>query len=437
MKTILNGLGLAVLVLMCGTAGSSVFGQQTESQRIVVERDRAAQAQNPGEAAERAAVEQALIQAPQGGPRPGDFIFLATEMSFGGKLVKGAPYSAQAVTETVQTLTDGNRISRKTTATVYRDSEGRARREQTLTAIGNFAKSGEPSQTIYISDPVAGTAYTLDPNSQTATKMPPMRFKVSSADKERTPFEVRPLEPAVQSRVRTAQVQNELGQGEKFRIAVAPSVMDKKTYEAGVALGFLDANNPNAKTEALGKQNINGVEAEGTRSTVTIPAGEIGNERAIEIISERWYSPELQVIVMTRHSDPRFGETSYQLMNINRNEPARELFQVPPGYSIRDNSIAPAVGSGIRGGVLNGKAITLPHPQYPPIAMQAKATGSVTVNVTIDEEGNVISASAVDGHPLLRSAAVDAARRARFSPTKLSGQPVKVTGVLVYEFRVE
>ena len=88
----------------------------------------------------------------------------------------------------------------------------------------------------------------------------------------------------------------------------------------------------------------------------------------------------------------------------------------------------------ISGGVLNGKAISLPRPAYPPIARQAHASGTVVVQVTIDENGSVISARAVSGHPLLQAVAVAAARGARFSPTKLSGQPVKVTGVITYNF---
>ena len=88
----------------------------------------------------------------------------------------------------------------------------------------------------------------------------------------------------------------------------------------------------------------------------------------------------------------------------------------------------------ISGGVLNGKAISLPKPQYPQIARAAHASGTVTVQVLIDENGNVVSAHAVSGHPLLQAVAVQAARGARFSPTKLSGQPVKVTGVITYNF---
>ena len=100
----------------------------------------------------------------------------------------------------------------------------------------------------------------------------------------------------------------------------------------------------NEVKEQLGKQTIEGVEAEGTRTTVTIPAGEIGNERAIEIVSERWYSPELQLVVMTRHSDPRFGETTYKLTNINRTEPVKSLFEVPAGYTVKEGpNFVPAI----------------------------------------------------------------------------------------------
>jgi len=88
----------------------------------------------------------------------------------------------------------------------------------------------------------------------------------------------------------------------------------------------------------------------------------------------------------------------------------------------------------ISGGVLNGKAISLPKPAYPPIARAAHASGTVVVQVLIDENGSVVSAHAVSGHPLLQAVAVSAARQARFSPTKLSGQPVKVTGVIQYNF---
>jgi protein TonB len=91
----------------------------------------------------------------------------------------------------------------------------------------------------------------------------------------------------------------------------------------------------------------------------------------------------------------------------------------------------------ISGGVLNGKAISKPAPPYPAVAKAARAAGTVVVQITVDENGGVISASAISGHPLLRQAAVQAARSARFSPTLLSGQPVKVTGTITYNFNLQ
>lgn len=111
----------------------------------------------------------------------------------------------------------------------------------------------------------------------------------------------------------------------------------------------------------------------------------------------------------------------------------------PPPLSEKAEPETKAASSGktISGGVLNGKAISLPQPQYPPVARAAKASGTVVVQVTVDEDGKVISANAVSGHPLLQAAAVAAARGAKFSPTKLSGQPVKVTGIIQYNFVAE
>lgn len=108
----------------------------------------------------------------------------------------------------------------------------------------------------------------------------------------------------------------------------------------------------------------------------------------------------------------------------------------PPPLRANQNSAAsaPPPPKTISGGVLNGKAISKPQPAYPAIAKAAKASGTVTVQVLVDESGNVVTASAVSGHPLLRASAVAAARQAKFSPTKLSGQPVKVTGVITYNF---
>ncbi|HSK65178.1 MAG TPA: hypothetical protein VK893_15095, partial [Pyrinomonadaceae bacterium] len=255
-----------------------------------------------------------VLQGPEGAPPlppPGaNFVFMASE-NFDGKVVKGAPYSAEAVTESVQTLADGNRIVNKFSSQVYRDSEGRTRREQTLKGLSGVGTGEEPLRTIFINDPVAGVTYSLDTRSHTAHKSMPFRFQVTKragAPGETQTFEFKtgqgagasanvvvttPLNPA-QAGARVATPQ---GAVEHFNLRTEGA--------AGYVFRSRTNSNANEVKEQLGKQVIEGVEAEGTRTTITIPAGEIGNDRPIEIVSERWYSPELQLVVMTRHSDPR------------------------------------------------------------------------------------------------------------------------------------
>ncbi|HXG63735.1 MAG TPA: hypothetical protein VNO70_01425, partial [Blastocatellia bacterium] len=213
---------------------------------------------------------------------------------------------------------DGNRIVRKTTAAIYRDSEGRTRREQTLGAVGPWATAGEPSQNVFINDPVAGVSYILIPEARIARKMP--RFEVKTGEG----FAIAELSETERKNIEV-NVRRKRSE-EPVAIAVAPG-------EHGV---MFNKKMPEPVKESLGKQMIEGVEAEGTRATFTIAAGEIGNEQPINVVHERWYSPELQVTVMTRHSDPRFGENTYRLTNINRSEPARSLFEVPSDYTIKE-----------------------------------------------------------------------------------------------------
>jgi hypothetical protein len=318
-------LGLLVAASLCASAVASV-----------------AFAQEPQATHQRAIeiVQQRVFQGPEGTPMPppppgADFVFIATE-NFTGKVVKGAPYSGEAVTESVQTLADGNRIINKFTSQVYRDSEGRTRREQTLKGLGVVGTGEEPLQTIFINDPVAGVSYSLDTRSNTAHKSLPFtfQFKTKSGVRAEQQFEYKsaPGAGATTKVIVTAPV------GPGARVP-APGVVEHFDVRTEGAAGFAIKTRPapgNEVKEQLGKQMIEGVEAEGTRTTVTIPAGEIGNERAIEIVSERWYSPELQLVVMTRHSDPRSGETTYKLTNINRTEPAKTLFEVPPGFTVKE-----------------------------------------------------------------------------------------------------
>ena len=291
---------------------------------------------------------------PQTEIRGDNVIFLATEMSFAGKLVKGAPYSAQAVTESVQMLSDGNRIVRKNTAQVYRDTEGRTRRDQTLGYIGPYSTAGDVPQTVFINDPVAGVHYILDPEKKTARKLPRMelRFKVeggaTQSRQKATEDEARKWEI---ERTFVIQRGGELPPPGSTTIITpppppgsgAPAPPIGTAVEGPNVEFFRHSSKHEAKTEKLEPRSFDGVMAEGTRTTVTIPAGELGNEQPINIVDERWYSPELQVIVMTRHSDPRSGETTYRLTNISRAEPAASLFQVPSDYAVRDNTVPSGV----------------------------------------------------------------------------------------------
>jgi hypothetical protein len=315
-----------VLLFVVALCAGVAFAQET-TQGIVIKQER-------------------IMQGPEGGPPPppdANMVFFATE-SFGGKTVKNAPYSAEAVTETIQTLSDGNRIINRISSMLYRDSDGRTRREQSLKGLGLFATGAgeEPFKTIFINDPVAGVTYALDSRSHTAHKSVPFTFELSGKKGEQFEFKVAPGSgPTTNTMVVTAP----LAAGVAGARATHPPV-DQFTLrtEAGIGETFVfrsKTNNANEIKEQLGKQIIEGVEAEGTRTIVTIPAGDIGNERPIEIVSERWYSPELQLVVMTRNSDPRTGETTYKLTNINRSEPAKSLFEVPSDYTIKEG---PGIG---------------------------------------------------------------------------------------------
>jgi hypothetical protein len=274
--------------------------------------------------------------------RGDNLIFMATEMSFAGKLVKGAPYSAQTVTESVQTLSDGNRIVRKNTAQVYRDTEGRTRREQTVGYIGPYIPSGDETQTVFINDPVAGVSYILEPSSKTARKMPRMELRFKTEASAATGENLK----AAQEAMRKIEVERTFTRvpGPDAQSASTAVIITGQAGPEGATF-MRHSSKHEAKTEKLEARAFDGVMAEGTRTTVTIPAGEIGNEMPINIVDEHWYSPELQVVVMTRHSDPRSGETTYRLTNISRTEPAATLFQVPSDYTVKDIN---GPGSGVR-----------------------------------------------------------------------------------------
>ena len=241
-----------------------------------------------------------------------------------GTPVKGAPYSAEAVNETIQTLADGNRIVQHTSAMQYRDAEGRERREET-SAMG----------VIFITDPVAGVRFTLHPETRTAEKG-------ATGPTERTFTTTGGGKVFYYASERGVAVKG-TGEARPLSVVVRGTQVDVAQPLAIATAGRLATGGNDAKTEQLGTMSIEGVQAQGTRTTTTIAAGEIGNDKPIDIVDERWYSPDLQMTVMTKHSDPRMGETSFALKNINRSSPPSYLFEVPADYSVKSGPMGPTI----------------------------------------------------------------------------------------------
>ena len=248
------------------------------------------------------------------------FKFIAREAMIPGKVVKGAPYSATAVTETVQTLADGNKITSTISSFLARDSEGRTRREQSLPSIGPLASEGPAPKLININDPVSGNTYMLDDQAKTASKL--RNVGPVGADGGNVHYQ------------RVVRVQ-----GESAAVAAGPGpVFIMRNVGAA---GMNTEPGSESKQEKLGQSSIEGIMADGVRTTSVVPAGAMGNERPITVTDERWYSPELQTTVLSKHSDPRMGETTFRLTNISRSEPAASLFQVPPDYQTVDGTKGP------------------------------------------------------------------------------------------------
>src|SRR6185437_1733216 len=248
------------------------------------------------------------------------------------KLVKNAPYTADAVSETTQILADGNRITRKNTTSLARDSAGRTRREETMGAVGPWstgagAGAGEAPKIVFINDPVAHMNYVLEPNHIARA------MKVEAQ-------EAATLKAIDEAKAKSAGGGAVVMREGEFSAVAPPPLPPPGLAAAGpdqvILYNKLSDEKQNAKTEDLGQQTIQGVVAQGHRTTITIPAGQMGNERPIEIVNETWYSPELQTTVMSKRSDPRFGDSTYQLTNIERAEPDPMLFQVPSDYKVED-----------------------------------------------------------------------------------------------------
>jgi hypothetical protein len=207
-------------------------------------------------------------------------------LSAHSKVVTGKPYYATSTTDVVQTLTDGNRIVQHSSSVIYRDAQGRTRREQTFPGFENA-----PGETkIFIDDPVAQTAYVLDPHEKIA-------HTVSSSRE------------------------------------VMLKLERSSNTMANVKLPKLDEQH-DIVTDQLGTKNIDGVTCIGKRQTITIPAGQVGNEKPISIVTETWFSPDIEAVVQSTTTDPRFGQTTYTLSNLQFKDQAPALFALPNGYRL-------------------------------------------------------------------------------------------------------
>ncbi len=242
-----------------------------------------------------------------------------------GPTVKNAPYSALETMENTQTLADGTHINRTTQTMVYRDSAGRMRRET--------------PDSVTIWDPVANVSYELDPKTQTAMKLPlglntvgPMTNEQRGSNGQTMRFVYR----AAGGAVLTAAAPPLTPLPEPPILAGNVSAPDTFFLKAGPLPGLSAMQvKLTPKSEPLGQQTIEGVNTEGARITSTIEAGQIGNDRPIQIVDERWYSHELETVVKMTHSDPRSGQETLQLTGISRVEPGPDLFQVPANYQIQ------------------------------------------------------------------------------------------------------
>lgn len=213
---------------------------------------------------------------PQGQGQP-NARFIGAELRFGDKLVKGQPFSAETLIEDTKRLFDGTTATKRRTGAIYRDAEGRTRREQPLEMVGGVnivGSDNKPQMLVFINDFDSRTQIFLDIPNKIARKTP-------------LPTGAGPLDPK--------------GPG-------------------------------NAKKESLGTKVIDGVTVEGTREMFEIPVGQIGNDKPMQVVTEKWFSKELQVLVQSRHLDPVAGEHIFRLVNIKRAEPSPEMFAVPSGY---------------------------------------------------------------------------------------------------------
>ncbi len=311
MKTV-NGLWVAVAMLSAAM-GPALIGQ-AEKPMVVVQQD-------PGQQ-EKIAPDVAILLQPGNEALEGQEAQQRVTLEVvaaDAQVVKGKPYSADTSTETVQTLADGNRIVHRTVSKFYRDSDGRTRREQTFGNVDPAHPSPHEVK-VFVDDPANGTAFVMDPGSKSADKVQRTRKFVDERNGEDSGTRI-----GVSS-VNDEEVGGQDGPGRMM-------IKFRDEHDGNLATIVSDEKRDVAK-EDLGTRNIEGVDCTGTRQTITIPAGTLGNEKPISIVTETWFSPAIAAVVESTTDDPRYGKTTYQLTNVQLSEPARSLFEPPANFKV-------------------------------------------------------------------------------------------------------
>ena len=287
------------------------------------EKPMAAGQQDPGQQAKRSA--ELAVVVPDGAgaePQQAQQKVMLELVAADAQVVKGKPYSADTSTETVQTLADGNRIVHRTVSKFYRDSDGRTRREQTFGNVDPEHPSPHEVK-VFIDDPVSGTAFVLDPGSSTAEKMQQSRKLLDEHGGEDEGARI----------MVTSGNDSELGeQGAPGRMLI--KFRDEQSGNPNALAVQLPDEKRDIAKEDLGTRNIEGVDCNGTRQTITIPAGTVGNEKPIAIVTETWFGTAIGAVVESTSDDPRYGKTTYKLANVQLSEPARTLFEPPANFKV-------------------------------------------------------------------------------------------------------
>ena len=302
---------------------------------------------------------------------------------YSAAVVTGVPYSADGVSQNIQTLADGTHIAGNPfSLKFYRDSLGRTRRESLL--LRGDSSSGistaPPLVAVEITDPVAQLKYILDSVNKLARRQH----------------------------------------------------LDASTPQA--APPSTNRGTQRQEPEQLGAQTIEGILCEGTRTITIWPVGTKGNDRPLSIVSEVWKSPELQLIVLNKLTNPQTGERTQKLMNISRAEPPLGLFRPPLDYRLVDE---PNDVYHIRGDVSAPVLIHKVEPKYSNEARKAKFSGSVLLSIVVDEKGLPSNIEVLQPLGLgLDQKAIDAVKKWRFRPGTKADRPVPVVAQVEVSFRL-